>query len=139
VAPDGSVRSAWWDLFANGAKWNAPFDIAPAGSARPGTSPAAAARQANHLDVFWAGPDGSVRSAWWDLFANGANWNAPFDIAPAGSARPGTSPAAAARQANHLDVFWAGPDGSVRSAWWDLFANGAKWNAPFNVAPPGSA
>ena len=92
-----------------------------------------------HLDVFWAGPDGSVRSAWWDQNVNGAAWNAPFDVAPACSAAPGAVVAAVAREQLHLDVFWAGPDGSVRSAWWDQNVNGAAWNAPFDVAPAGSA
>jgi hypothetical protein len=91
------------------------------------------------VDVFWVGPDGSVRSNWWDLFNNNGQWNQPFDIAPAGSAQPGSPVAAVAREANQVDVFWVGPDGSVRSNWWNLFNNNANWNQPFPIAPTGSA
>jgi hypothetical protein len=80
------LLSNWWDLFNNNAQWNQPFAIAPAGSARPGSMIATAAREANQLDVFWVGPDGSVRSNWWDLFNNNAQWNQPFAITAGGSA-----------------------------------------------------
>jgi hypothetical protein len=33
VAPDGSVRTNWWDAVVNNGLWNTPFEIAPAGSA----------------------------------------------------------------------------------------------------------
>ncbi len=139
VAPDGSVRSNWWDLFANHGAWNQPFEVAPAGSARPGSPLSVTARVAHHLDVFWIAPDGSVRSNWWDAFANHGAWNQPFDVAPAGSARAGSPIGSAGRTAYHLDAFWVGPDGSVRSNWWDLFANNGVWNQPFDVAPAGAA
>ena len=124
AAPDGSVRSAWWDQDVNGAAWNAPFNVAPAGSATPGGSVAAVARERLHLDVFWAAPDGSVLSAWWD---QDTGWNAPFSIAPPGSAAPGGWVAAVAREQLCVNVFWIGPDSSVRTAGWD--------KAP--VRPPG--
>ena len=138
VGPDGSVRSNWWDAFDNSGRWNQPFLIAPAGSARPRSPVAAVARQANQLDVYWVGPDGSVRSNWWDAFLNSGRWNQPFLIAPAGSAQPSSPVAAVARQANQLDVYWVGPDGSVRSNWWDAFLNSGRWNQPFTIASPGS-
>ena len=105
----------------------------------------AVARTGEHLDVFWVGRDGSVWSNWWDQNINDAKWNAPFQVAGPMLAEPGRlrirqEPAAAvAREQPHLDVFWAGPDGSVRSAWWDQNVNGAAWNAPFDVAPAGTA
>jgi hypothetical protein len=137
AAPDGSVRSAWWDVNANHGNWNAPFNIAPPGSAVAGPV-CAIARTPDHIDVFWAAPDGSVRSAWWDQNANHGGWNAPFNLAPAGSAVAHTV-VATARVPDHLDVYWVGPDGAVRSAWWDPGANSGKWNTPFTIAPPGSA
>jgi hypothetical protein len=98
----------------------------------------AVARLATHLDAFWVGPDGSVRSNWWDQGFNNAQWNQPFQIAPPGSAAPGTV-AAVARLATHLDAFWVGPDGSVRSNWWDQGFNNGQWNQPFQIAPPHNA
>ncbi len=145
---DGSVWTTWWDQSANNGLWNQPFEIAPAGSAAPSLMVTTVAREANHLDVFWVGPDGSVRTTWWDLFDNNGKWNQPFEIAPAGSAQvvvasygplPGLMVSAVAREANHLDVFWIGPDGSVRTTWWDLFDNNGRWNQPFEIAPAGSA
>src|SRR5277367_5705217 len=136
VGPDGSVGSNWWDAHANNGAWNTPFEIAPAGSAAQGAV-TAVARTADHLDVFWVGPDGSVSSNWWDAGANNGRWNTPFEVAPAKAAqRAGT---AVARTADHLDVFWVGPDGSVGSNWWDAGANSGRWNAAFEIVPAGSA
>jgi hypothetical protein len=85
VAPDGSVRTNWWDADVNNGLWNTPFEIASAGSAGPGPV-TALARTPIHVDVFWVAPDGSVRSNWWDAVVNNGLWNTPFEIAPAGSA-----------------------------------------------------
>ena len=122
IAPDGSVRSAWWH---EGGQWSAPFVLSPAGSAAPGAI-TAVARESDHLDVFWVGPDGSVRSAWWH---EGKPWSAPFAIAPAGSADPGAV-AAVARETGHLDVFWVTQHGQLGSTWWH---EGGAWAAPFSL------
>jgi hypothetical protein len=132
TAADGSVRSTWWDQGINNARWNAVFDVGAAGSAAPGTAVAAVAREQLHVDVFWAAPDGSVLSAWWD---QDTGWNAPFSIAPPGSAAPGSWVAAVAREQLCVDVFWMGPDGSVRTAGWDQGARQAVWAPPADIAP----
>ena len=135
VGLDGSVGSNWWDAGANNGRWNAAFEIAPAGSAAGGVT--AVARTPNHLDLFWVGPDGSVGSNWWDAGANNGAWNAAFEIAPAKSAQGGVT--VVARTPDHLDLFWVGPDGSVGSNWWDAHANNGAWNAAFEIAPAKSA
>jgi hypothetical protein len=106
------------------------------------SSGCAIARNPDHLDVFWIGRDGAVWSAFWDQNFNNAQWNPPFVLAPAGNAeavgsrrRQCTGPAVG-REANQLDVYWVGPDGSVRSNWWNQFVNNGLWNQPFEVAPP---
>jgi hypothetical protein len=144
IGRDGSVWSTWWDANINTERWNQPFMLAPAGNADPAvprrrSGVNAVARQANQLDVYWVGPDGSVRSTWWDAFNNTGRWNQPFEIAPAGSAQPGSAVAAVGREALHLDVYWVAPDGSVRSTWWDQGANNGRWNQPFPIAPAGNA
>ncbi|MEU6895567.1 CAP domain-containing protein [Streptomyces sp. NPDC046557] len=142
IGPDGTVRSHWWDSGANGA-WgtHAQFNITPPDSAARNAGITAVAQRNNHLDVFWIGPDGTVRSHWWDSGANGA-WgtHAQFSITPPDSAARNAGITAVAQRNNHLDVFWTGPDGTVRSHWWDSGANGA-WgtHAQFNIAPPNSA
>jgi site-specific recombinase XerD len=45
------------------------------------------------------------------------SWHAPFPIAPPGAAQPGAI-SVVARQSDHLDVFWVGPDGGIGSTWW---------------------
>jgi hypothetical protein len=138
VAPDGSVKSNWWDQNVNRAAWNQMFNIAPAASAQVGSPVTVLARANNHLDVFWVAPDGSVLNNWWDSNVNNGTWNQVFNVAPAGSAEPGTL-TALARTPTHVDVFWTAPDGSMRTNWWDQSVNSGKWNQVFNVAPAGSA
>jgi hypothetical protein len=142
VGPDGGIGSTWWDAAA-GSGWgdHQPFPIAPPRAARAGSAVAAVARTADHLDVFWIGPDGGIGSTWWDAAA-GSSWgdHVAFGIAAAGAAGDGSGLAAVARTANHLDVFWVGPDGAIGSTWWDS-APGSSWgdHGAFPVTPPGAA
>ncbi|MFE1560502.1 CAP domain-containing protein [Streptomyces sp. NPDC058734] len=142
IGPDGTVRSNWWDSDPNGA-WakHQPFNITPPNSAAPNAGISAVSQRNGHLDVFWAGPDGTVRSHWWDSAPSGA-WgtHGQFNITPPNSAAPNTGVTAVAQRDNHLDVFWAGPDGTVRSHWWDSAPSGA-WgtHGQFNITPPNSA
>ena len=137
IGPDGGVGSTWWNSGLNNGAWNNDFPIAPPGAAQGGAI-TAVARNPQHLDVFWIGPDGGVGSTWWDAGANNGRWNTPFPIAPPGAAQGGAI-SAVARNPQHLDVFWIGPDGGVGSTWWDAGANNGRWNTPFPIAPPGAA
>ncbi|MBH1938793.1 hypothetical protein I5Q34_31810 [Streptomyces sp. AV19] len=129
---DGKIWSNWWDQGAGMGWWDhgafpiaRDFPVPPA----PDTGIAAVARTSGHLDVFWAGTDGKIWSAWWDQIP-GMGWydhgafpvSASFPVPPA----PGTGVAAVARTSGHLDVFWTGTDGKVWSAWWDQQA-GMGW------------
>ncbi|MEW2413761.1 CAP domain-containing protein [Streptomyces sp. NPDC046866] len=142
IGPDGSIRSNWWDSDPSGA-WDKhqPFSITPPNSAALESGVAAVSQRSGHLDVFWIGPDGSVRSHWWDSGANGAwSTHGQFTIAPPNSAAPNSAVAAVSQRDGHLDVFWIGPDGSIRSNWWDSDPSGA-WDKhqPFSITPPNSA
>ena len=138
VGPDGGVGSTWWNA-APGSSWgdHQPFGIAPPGAARLGAGMASVARTAQHLDVFWVTPDGSVGSTWWDA-APGCNWgdHQPFGVAPAGAVGDLENLAAVARSAEHLDVFWVGPDRAIGTTWWDA-APRSGWinHQPFAVTP----
>ena len=142
VGPDGAIATQWWDG-APGANWgdHRPFAITPPDAAEPGSAVAVVTRTANHLDVFWVGPDGAIATQWWDG-APGANWgdHQPFAITRPDAAEPGSAVAAVARTPNHLDVFWVGPDGAIATQWWDG-APGANWgdHQPFAITPPGAA
>ncbi|MEU8432600.1 CAP domain-containing protein [Streptomyces sp. NPDC029216] len=145
VGPDGSVRSQWWDGGGASGAWGAhgSFNIAAPGAAATGSGVAAVSQRDGHLDVFWVGPDGSVRSQWWDGGGASGAWGAhgSFNIAAPGAAATGSGVAAVAQRNNHLDVFWVGPDGSVRSQWWDGGGASGAWGAhgSFNIAAPGAA
>ena len=142
VGPDGAIGSTFWDAAA-GFGWgdHQPFPITPPGAARSGSRLAAVARNANHLDVFWVGPDGAIGSTFWDAAA-GFGWgdHHPFPITPPGAAQPGSGLAAVSRTPNHLDIFWVGPDGAIGSTFWDAAA-GFGWgdHQPFPITPPGAA
>jgi len=137
IGTDGGVGTGWWDQSVNSGRWNPTFPIAPPGAAVAGAI-TCVARNQNHLDVFWVGPDGGVGTAWWDQNINNGQWNPPFPIAPPGAAVAGAI-ACVARNQNHLDVFWVGPDGAVGTAWWDQNINNGRWNPPFPITPPGAA
>ncbi|MGW7099676.1 CAP domain-containing protein [Streptomyces sp. NPDC054838] len=140
IGPDGSIRSTWWDSGPNGAWSNQPFNITLGHSAALKSAISAVSQRDGHLDVFWIGPDGSVRSHWWDSGANGAwSTHSPFKIAPRHSAALNAGISSVSQRDGHLDVFWIGPDGSIRSTWWDSGPNGAWSNQPFNIAPRDSA
>ncbi|MEU5128468.1 hypothetical protein AB0G96_20340, partial [Streptomyces mobaraensis] len=132
VGTDGKIWSNWWDQIAgNGWYDHGAFPIAASFPvpAAPGTGVAAVARTSGHLDVFWVGSDGKVWSAWWDQSAgNGWYDHGVFPIAAQWPvpAVPGSGVTAVARTSGHLDVFWAGANGKVWSAWWDQSA-GNGW------------
>ncbi|MFI6959779.1 hypothetical protein ACIBJI_40740 [Nocardia sp. NPDC050408] len=141
VAPDGAVYSQWWHA-SPGHSWadHGAFPIATPGSAEPGSAVAVVARTPDNLDVYWVGPDGSVRSQWWHA-APGHNWgdHGSLAIAPAGSARAGSPLAVVARTPDNLDVYWVGPDRSVRSQWWHA-APGHNWgdHGSLAITPAGA-
>ncbi|MFF4330256.1 CAP domain-containing protein, partial [Streptomyces sp. NPDC001591] len=98
-----------------------PVPPKPPAPTTPFRGTSAVSQREDHLDVFWVGPDGSVRSQWWDGGSRSGAWNGhgSFNIAPPGSAAPSSAVSAVSQREDHLDVFWVGPDGSVRSQWWD--------------------
>ncbi|MFD8148330.1 hypothetical protein [Streptomyces sp. NPDC059708] len=101
------------------------------------------AQRNNHLDVFWVGPDGSVRSHWWDGGGASGAWAAhpSFSITSPSAAATSSAVAAVVQRNNHLDVFWVGSNGAVRSQWWDGGGASGAWAAhgSFDIAPPGSS
>jgi hypothetical protein len=133
ATPDGKVQGTWWD---QPGPWNMPIWVADVGStANVGI---ALATRINTLEIFWPKPDGSLAHTWW-----AGDWGSPHTIAPAGSAIL-TSPdgfaqavSVALQNPNHMDIFAAGPDGSVNTVWWDN--NGNTWGPMYALAGPGSA
>ncbi|MCO5216945.1 MAG: hypothetical protein M9950_12465 [Thermomicrobiales bacterium] len=127
VAPDGSIGSNWW----NPDGWHAPFAVTGPGIAAGGLS--AFARTPEHVDVYYVTPDGAIGNSWWEQ--GGTGWSPATNISAYGVASPGSSIRALGRTPHLADVFWIGPDGSVRSNWFD----GASWRGEFTLAGAGSA
>jgi len=79
VQRDGRLYDRYWD----GSSWHdwKPMDAPP--GVRLVGQPAAAARDADRIDVFAPGDDGKVWHTWW----NGTRWQAwqPVEGAPAGA------------------------------------------------------
>lgn len=134
TAPDGSVRSNWWNANLNQGYWNTPFQVAGPNAAAPGSRIAAVARMRDHLDVFWIAPNGAISSNWWNAGLNSGRWNAPLQVAGAGAASLTAGISALSRSAHSLEVYWVAPNGSILETWFD-----GKWNALVTVAPAGSA
>ncbi len=134
IAPDGSVRSNWWNAGLNYGYWNTPFSVAGPGTAANKSDLAAVARMRDHLDLFWIAPNGAVASNWWNAGHNGGRWNTPFQVAGPNSASPSGGISALSRNAGLLEVYWTTTQGSVLESWYD-----GKWNALVTVAPAGSA
>ncbi len=135
VGNDGAVHVAWES--ADGAWSFAPGGITATNLAPPGAPVAAAAQGANQLDVFTVGHDGAVHVAW--VVGGGAWATMPGGITPAGQSVPGGAVAAAAQNANQLDVFTIGRDGAIHVAWvvgGGAWANGRGGITPAGVAPP---
>ncbi|MFN7641533.1 MAG: hypothetical protein ACK5PW_00340 [Burkholderiales bacterium] len=102
-----------------------------------GQSIAVVSRFEQHLDVFAAGTDGRVSSAWWH---QGERWSGMFSI---GGIFPAFAPVAAvSRNRDHLDVFVVGNDGCVYTSWWHQGAPwsgfGDAWQNIGGVFPPGA-
>jgi len=137
VGPMGEIESAWWDN--NNGNWlNNGFQLSGNGMATARGGIAAVARTKDNIDLFWVGPDGSIKTSAWDA-NNGGRWSLPTLVAAAGSAALNTRISAVARTASHLDVFWIGADGSVKSSWWDAISRDGWTNHSFSISGAGTS
>jgi len=131
VAPNGAIMTTFWDAFFNAGRWVAPFTIAGPGSASPTARLTSLARLSHTINVFWATPAGAVESVWWDTLSNKGQWKGPVTLAPDGSAMQDAAIDSVARVPHHVDVFWDGPDDTIRTIWWDQFVNNGNWIPSF--------
>lgn len=132
IGSRGDVMSAWNVL---GYGWTGQtFSTTGPGMAHTTSRLAVIARGEWHLDVFFVGPDGELRTTWWDN-ADG-NWQAhTYTILGAGSARPGGGITAIARTPDTIDLIWTAPDRSIKHVGW----SGGAWTTPALVTLPGGA
>ncbi len=123
VGPDGSVNGSTW---LEGAGWQSPYAVAPAGSASPEAGLAGVSRDVSHMEVWWVSPGGAVYAAEW---TDGDGWIATDEIAPDGSASLEAGLAAVSRDPSHMEVWWVKTDGKLQGAYW----TDAGWHAPYLV------
>lgn len=128
IAPSGDIRTTYHQL---GGTWTGhTFSITAPGTAHPNSTIAAVARGENHIDVFFMGPLGEVKTTWWD--AADGNWQAhTYTIFPAGSATIGSDISVIARTPTTLDLFYVGSAGKVMHTAWP---SARTWSAPVDIA-----
>ena len=95
-------------------RWRA-FALAPAGSAALNSGIAAVSRVPNSMELWWIGPDGTVRDAYW---YDGMTSFTRYTLAPAGSAALNSGIAAVSRVPNSMELWWIGADGTIHDAYW---------------------
>jgi hypothetical protein len=80
---------------------------------------AAVAREANHVDVFATGANGSISCISWNAASGWGSW---LDLAGR-TAAVGSASTAVARDQNHVDLFMTGADSVVHCITWDASRN----------------
>jgi hypothetical protein len=138
VSTDGIVSSIWWDQDEpSGYRPGGWFTIDFGFRAQPGAPVTAVWRNHGHLDLFAVGQNGVVSTIWWSE-------NEPAGYRPQGwmaihpefEAGPGASVEAIWANAEHLDLFVVGADGTVSSTWWDAgHAAGYRSEGWFQIHP----
>jgi hypothetical protein len=139
VGAAGAVMQATWRGPLDDGSWSTPARVTEPDEAPHGAVVAVLARMDDHLDLYWAGRDGQVRSTFRDGRMHEGRWNPVFAISEPGATVPGGAVTAIARTPIQLDVFWVGPQGEVVSNWWNARVNSARWNVPFDVSEPAAA
>jgi len=125
-----SAASMAADTPTQDASWK-QYQLSGTGSISPTGKMAAISRNANAMEVFWIGADGSVQDRY---FYDGAGWKG-FTLAPAGSASTKGGITSVSRRSEAIEVFWIGRDGSVQDGY---FNEVVGWKR-FTLASAGSA
>ncbi|KAK4232905.1 hypothetical protein C8A03DRAFT_19914, partial [Achaetomium macrosporum] len=91
------------------------FELAPPGSAAPGGIKFISS-SSNTMEGWWTATDGSVHDAYfYDGMQHGFN---RYQLAAAGSARPGGAISALTRISTSMEVFYEGASGTVNDQYW---------------------
>jgi M6 family metalloprotease-like protein len=130
---DGTVLSTWSDKYSDSGTWQQHlFELAPAGSCASPRSIAALAPRPEELVVFWAGTDGHLWQRRWYLVDRKPRWDTPNIVVDHKYVNGRTAIGAVCKDLDALDLFWAGPDGTLFTS----NREGAVWTSPW--ALPGT-
>jgi hypothetical protein len=138
TAPDGAVRTTYFDPSTAAPAWVDPFDLAPAGAALPGSAVTAISPMPGGSSLFWVAGDGSVRSTYYDPRVANPAWAEPFALTDAGAAEAGSRIAALAASDGSVRLFWIA-GGRVRSTFYDARSPTQGWVPAFDLTAPDTA
>jgi hypothetical protein len=141
VGRDGRILGAQWEHQVLDGQWRGWWHIR-GGKTSKNAKIASVSRDANKLDVFVVGGNGTVYTAAWDKNVNESEWRGWWPIGDM-KAPPGSAVSAVSRDANKLDVFVVGNNGRIYTAAWDQNVSQGKWRGWWNIqdgkdCPPGA-
>ena len=138
IAPDGAVRSQWWEDGSAEGRWDQheQFNVAPPGSVAPGGDLVSVSRIPIQVDLYWGAPSGAVTSAYWNDDAVHRVWQGPFDVTAANQVHPRSRIFAFSREPDQLDLQWVGNDGAMWTHWWNGRNPSGNWfqHLPFPIS-----
>ncbi len=111
--------------------------VVPGPGFEPGTSLVAVTRKSDHWDLF-ALRDGQVWTTWWSVEDGFNGWGMAGSGPFPGGFPPGTPLAAVGRKSTQLDVFAVGPDGAVKTLYWNSSEGWSAWGSIGGDFPPGT-
>jgi hypothetical protein len=133
---EGRTMTAYIDPRYPPVKWMGPFTLDPFGDVYADDlgHVAAVSPTVGGASVFWSGPDGSLRSSYFDPRVEDPRWSVPLPLsAPDHVARPHID--AAMITGGGPIVAYTSPRGAVRVSRFDVQATQPAWLAPTTVAP----
>ena len=141
IGRDGRILAAAWEHQLLDGKWRGWWHIRAGTTAKNGKI-SAVSRDANKLDVFVVGGNGTVYTAAWDSNVKESEWRGWWPIEGV-TAPPGSCVTAVSRAPNKLDVFVVANDGRIYTAAWDQNVSQGKWRGWWNIqdgknCPPGA-
>jgi hypothetical protein len=126
IGADRSVRRAW--SLQHGDWAGHTLSITATNVAHLNSEITAISRHGNQMDVFYAGPNGELRTSWWnaldDRWGNG-------QILGQGSVDPDGCIQAISRYPNSIDVFFLSASGRLMVVNW---LEGRGWDTPASVS-----
>jgi len=119
------------EVFSAGASDELPEPtslVVPGPGLAPGTPLVAVTRKSDHWDLF-AVRDGQVWTTWWSSEDGFNDWGLAGRGEFPGGIPPGTPIAAVGRKSTQLDVFAVGPDGDVKTIYWNSSEGWSRWGS----------
>lgn len=124
---DRAMYARVWRLVERRPRWQLATSVVPARHIRADTTIAAACKEFGEFDIFWVGPDGTVRTLYYAQSA----WEPHFEhtISEANGAAPGCYLSACPLDRFRIDVYWVDPNAKLRWVSGVRYPQGGPWDA----------